>query len=51
MYMALSGDCLDAVIKPHLQEEFNRVKNQWFPRTDTPANAAFDKRTPGLFKV
>ena len=26
-------------------------KKNWFPRTDTPQFAAYDKRTPGLFKT
>ena len=49
-YMALSGDCLDDVIKPHMQERYLAEKHLWFPRTDTPEHAAYDKRTPGLFK-
>ena len=31
-------------------EHFVRRKKNWFPRTDTPEHAAYDKRTPGLFK-
>ena len=30
--------------------EYQRDKNNWFPRTDTQENKAYDKRTPGLFK-
>ena len=26
------------------------IKKNWFPRTDTEENKAYDKRTPGLFK-
>jgi hypothetical protein len=26
-------------------------KKNWFPRDDTPEHAAYDKRTPGLFKT
>ena len=51
LYMALAGDSVDALVKPELREEFEAVKDQWFPRTDTKENAAYDKRTPGLFKV
>ncbi len=50
-YMALSGDSIDALIKPEKKEEYERDKSNWFPRTETEENAAFDKRTPGLFKV
>ena len=28
----------------------NPLLSQWFPRDDTPANRAYDKRAPGLFK-
>ncbi|CAH3193475.1 unnamed protein product, partial [Porites evermanni] len=31
--------------------EFEADKCNWFPRTDTPEHKAYDKRTPGLFKV
>ena len=49
-YMALSADSLDAVIKPHMQERYHAERHLWFPRNDTPEHAAYDKRTPGLFK-
>lgn len=45
--MALSGEKLDDLIKPELREEWDVVKAAWFPRTDTPESAAYDKRTPG----
>jgi len=48
-YMALSDD-FEKLIKPELREEFEKDKSNWFPRTDTAENKAFDKRTPGLFK-
>ena len=48
-YMALSDD-FSKLIKPELQDEFERDKNNWFPRTDTQENKAYDKRKPGLFK-
>jgi len=51
LYMALAGDSVDALVKPELREEFEAVKSSWFPRNDTPEHAAYDKRTPGLFKV
>ncbi|XP_072043754.1 uncharacterized protein [Amphiura filiformis] len=50
-YIALAGESLEELVKPELRERFHKEKHQWFPRTDTLANAAHDKRTPGLFKV
>ena len=47
-YIALSADTLEDVIKPNLRQVYD-IEN-WFPRTDTPVHAAYDKRTPGLFK-
>lgn len=46
--MALSGDNLDELVKPNMLDEWARVKSKWFPRTDTPENIAYDKRTPGI---
>jgi hypothetical protein len=48
-YMALS-DSFEKLIKPELRKEFELERNKWFPQTDTPENAAYDKRKPGLFK-
>ena len=50
-YMALSGESIEALVKPHLSAEFQKIKSDWFPRTDTKEHALHDKRTPGLFKV
>jgi hypothetical protein len=49
-YLAISGYSLDKIIKPDMYDQYIREKNAWFPRTDTPENYAYDKRTPGLFK-
>jgi hypothetical protein len=49
-YIALSADTLDEVIKPDLRQLYDIEKKNWFPHTDTPEHAAYDKRTPGLFK-
>lgn len=38
------------MIKPHLLSEFERTRDKWLPREDSAENAAFDRRTPGLFK-
>ena len=48
-YMALAGENLESLVKPELQEEFRGVKDSWLPRTGV--HAAYDKRTPGLFKI
>ena len=49
-YMALSADSLEEVIKSELKQRYQSEKHNWFPRSDTPEHAAYDKRTPGLFK-
>ena len=50
-YMSLAGDLLEELVKPDKKEEFTAAKQWWFSRQDTPENAAYDKRKPGLFKV
>ncbi|XP_072177417.1 uncharacterized protein [Diadema setosum] len=50
-YMAISGDSIDNIVKPHMRQEYEADKCNWFPRNDTPEVARHDKRTPGLFKV
>ena len=45
--MALSGQHLEELVKPELKDEFNSIKDLWFPRTDTNDHAVFDARTPG----
>jgi hypothetical protein len=49
-YIAISGDSVESLVRPQLRNEFEQDKHNWFPRTDTSANKAYDKRTPGLFK-
>jgi hypothetical protein len=49
-YMALSAASLEEVIKPDLRHVHDIEKKNWFPRNDTPEHAAYDKRTPCLFK-
>ncbi|XP_066264599.1 uncharacterized protein [Branchiostoma lanceolatum] len=49
-YIAISADRLEDVIKPHMRDRYENEKHLWFPRTDDPQHAAYDKRTPGLFK-
>lgn len=38
-------------MKPELKAECKQDKCNWFPRTDTTDHKAYDKWTPGLFKV
>ncbi|KXJ14359.1 hypothetical protein AC249_AIPGENE21562 [Exaiptasia diaphana] len=49
-YIAISGEKVEDLVRPELKDVFEQEKHQWFPRTDTPENKAYDKRTPGLFK-
>jgi len=51
MYIATSAENLDDVIKPEMRDQYEKERHLWFPRTDTPEHADFDKRTPGLFKL
>jgi hypothetical protein len=50
-YMALTALNIEEVIKPEMRAEYEADKDNWLPRTDTPGHVAYDKRTPGLFKV
>ena len=43
--MALAGN-FEELIKPELKDTFKSDKNNWFPRTDTSKNKAYDKRKP-----
>ena len=51
VYIAISGDSVESLLKPELKAEFEQDKCKWFRRTDTAEHKAYDKRTPGLFKV
>ena len=48
-YMVLSAANLEEVIKPDLRQ-MHVIEKNWFPLNDTPEHAAYDKRTPCLFK-
>jgi hypothetical protein len=50
-YLALSAEKLDDVIKPEMKDEFEKLKYNWFPNETTKELKAYNKRTPGLFKV
>ena len=45
-YLAITGDSLDAVVKPHLSLEFQLIKEKWLGRDDSPENKLYDSRTP-----
>ncbi|KAL8023658.1 hypothetical protein Plhal710r2_c006g0029541 [Plasmopara halstedii] len=50
-YIAFSSENpFEDLVIPELREHYNAHKYDWFPRDDTAENAAFDRRTPGLFK-
>ena len=46
-----SGENRDELIRTDKREVYETEKIDWFPRDDTDAHKAFDKRTPGLFKI
>ena len=49
LYLALSGETLDELVRPELKEEWEANKHKWFPRTDTPDNIDYDRRKPGIY--
>ena len=49
--MSLACDPLEELAKPEKKDEFSATRHLWFLRHDTPWNATYDKRKPGLFKV
>ena len=49
-YIVIAGQSVESLVKPELKGKFKADKANWFPRTDTPEQKAYDKRTPGLFK-
>lgn len=50
-YLAISGKNIGEVVRPEERQAFEQEKFKWFPREDTAEHRAYDKRTPGLFKV
>ena len=47
-YMAVSAATLDDIIKKGMREEYEKVKDDWFPHPNCNCGC---KRTPGLFKL
>jgi hypothetical protein len=50
-YFAITGNCLEDVVKPELEDDFKENKHLWLGRDDTKENELYDRRTPGLFKL
>ena len=62
-YFAFSADTIDQLIKPEMREEYEEDKYNFLPRESKELHptfevdgkrftyAAYDKRTPGLFKI
>lgn len=49
--LAISGNLLEAVIKPEMKTIFKneKKKHEWFPCTGTIEHKQYDKHTTGLF--
>ena len=45
LYMAISGESIEDLIKPELREDYEKNKKNFIPTTK------YDIRTPGLFKM
>jgi hypothetical protein len=50
MYMGLSAESFEVLIKSEMRAEWEEEKLDWFPDNSTPERAAYTRRTPGLFK-
>lgn len=50
LYMAISAENWTDLIKPDMSTLFDQDKINWFPRSQLPEAAVFDRREPGLFK-
>ena len=50
-HIAISGESVEALVKPEMVHEFEHDSYNCFPRTNMLQHAKYDKRTPGLFKV
>ena len=49
-YIAFSSSDWESLVKPEKRAQYEAEKHKWFPRDDTPEHAAYDRRTPMLFK-
>jgi hypothetical protein len=45
LYLSISADNFDSIIKTEMREQYEKEKHKWFVTND------YDKRTPGLFKI
>lgn len=45
IYLSISADSFDSIIKPQMREQYEKEKHKWFVTND------YDKRTVSLFKI
>lgn len=50
-YMAITSKSINDIIKPSMREQWEKERYDWFPDNRTPESKAYQRRTPGLFKV
>ena len=51
LYMAITCENFEDLIKQELKEEFIKARSNWFPRNDIAEHDKYDNRTAGLFKT
>ena len=51
MYMAVSDQTFDNLVKPELKKQYLKEKHDFLARTDPPFTDKKPDRTPGLFKL
>ena len=51
MYMSITAEKLEDLIKPEMKDIYEKEKNLWLPRNDTKEHKLYDNRTAGLFKT
>ena len=51
LYMSITSENFEDLIKPELKEEYAKDRSNWFPRNDTKEHTIYDNRTMGLFKT
>ena len=51
LYIAITSENFEDLIKPELRDEYIKERCNWFPRNDTKENEKYDNRTMGLFKT
>ena len=51
LYMSITSENFEDLIKPELKEEYVKDRSNWFPRNDTKEHTIYDNRTMGLFQT